>query len=132
MKNTIKPYGANSVSFSISAFNELSIHSRYADGTIVLTSQKPARISEPDPSASGPHAVLRWDTSNNRIYQRREYDAAGFPVRDVDFTNPTFRNGVPRPEHPEPPHQHRYVVNDPKVGLRSGLKRGRPEPLEEE
>ena len=84
----------------------------------------------PDTSAIGPHSVLRWDTINNRIYQRREYDASGNPVRDIDFTSPTFpRSGRMRPEHPEPPHQHRFYINDPNIGIRSGFVRGAAEPL---
>ncbi|MGA9382341.1 MAG: hypothetical protein WBV73_26575 [Phormidium sp.] len=113
--------------------SRLPIHSLYADGTAVLRGQKPPRISGPDPTAIGPHSVLRWDTTNNRIYQRREYDADRFPVRDIDFTNPAFPgSGTPRPGHPGPPHQHRFAVNDPNIGPRSGFIRSGPEPLEPE
>ena len=111
--------------------NTLPVHSRYADGTPVFRRQKPPRISAPDPAAIAPHSVLRWDSNNNRIYQRHKYDTEGFPIRDVDFTNPTFpRSGTLRPGHPGPPHQHRFIINDPNVGSRSGFIRGEPEPLE--
>jgi hypothetical protein len=103
------------------------IHSRYADNTPVYEGQQPPRIKKPDPAAEGPHSVIRYDAVNNRIYQTREFDAAGRPVRDVDFTNPTYPNGTVRPGHPGPPHQHRFFVNDPNVGPRSGLRRGGPE-----
>lgn len=106
------------------------VHSRYADGTPVLEGQQPPRISGPDPNAQGPHTVLRHDTVNNRTYQGREFDANQNPVRDVDFTSPTYPNGRPRPDHLPPPHQHKWEVNDPKVGPRSGFKRGGGEPLE--
>lgn len=56
------------------------------------------------------------DLKNNRIYQGREFDAAGKPVRDIDFTAPTFPNGTPRPVHPIP-HQHNWVEN-PSGGMR--------------
>jgi hypothetical protein len=112
--------------------SEPPIHSRYADGTPVYEGEQPPRLPDhPDPAAKGPHTVLRWDNKDGRIYQGREYDAAGNKVRDVDHTNPTFPSGKPRPGHPGPPHQHRWIVNDPAVGPRSGLKRGGPEPLEE-
>ena len=108
------------------------IHSKYADGTIVYKSQKPSRIYGPDPNAIAAHSVLRWDTINNRIYQMREYDANGNPVRDIDFTSPTFpRSGKIRPQHPGPPHQHRFYINDPKIGSRSGFIRDKPELLEQ-
>jgi len=55
---------------------------------------------------------------------------AGNPVRDVDFTNPTYPSGAPRPGHVGPPHQHRYIVNDPVVGPRSGFRRSRAEPVQ--
>ena len=35
------------------------------------------------------------------------------PVRDIDFTNPTYPNGTMRPGHPGPPHQHRWHPVDP-------------------
>ncbi len=113
------------------------IHSRYADGTTVLEEQKPNRLEasnrpQPDPNASGPHSQLRWDIINNRIYQAREFDANGYPIRDIDFTSPTYRNGNPRPDHAPPPHQHLWQFNDPQIGPRSGFKRqaGRGFPLD--
>ncbi len=105
------------------------VHSRYSDNTPVFEGQQPPRITGPHPAAGGPHTVLRHDPVNNRIYQGREFDAAGHPVRDVDFANPTYPNGHPRPGHPGPPHQHRWNVNDPAVGPRSGFRRGGPEPI---
>jgi hypothetical protein len=103
------------------------IRSRYADNTSVYEGQQPPRIKGSDPAAQGAHSVLRHDTVNNRIYQAREFDAAGHPVRDIDFTNPTYPNGGPRPGHPGPPHQHRFFMNNPNVEPRSGFKRGGPE-----
>src|SRR5437667_10523978 len=98
-------------------------HSRYADQTPVLEGQQPPRIGGgPDPAAQGPHTVLRYDLRNKRIYKGREFNEVGNPVRDVDFTNPTYPSGEPRPGHPGPPHQHRYIVNDPAVGPRSGFR----------
>lgn len=108
------------------------IYAKYADGTPVYKSDRPSRISGPDTNAIGPHSVLRWDTSNNKIYQRREYDPSGNPVRDIDFTSPTFpRSGRMRPGHPGPPHQHRFYINDPKIGTTSGSIGGAAEPLEQ-
>jgi hypothetical protein len=104
------------------------IRSKYADHTPVYQGQQPARIKGPDPAAQGAHSVLRHDTVNNRLYQAREFDAADHPVRDIDFTNPTYPNGAPRPGHPGPPHQHRFFMNNPNVGPRSGFRRGGPEP----
>jgi hypothetical protein len=40
---------------------------------------------------------MRWDTKNNRVYAAREFDEGGRPVRDVDFTSPTYPSGKPRP-----------------------------------
>lgn len=113
-----------------SSGGKLRFHSRYADQTLVLDGQQPPRINGPDPTALGPHTVLRYDPINKRIYKGREFDVVGNPVRDVDFTNPTYPSGAPRPGHPGPPHQHRYIVNDPTVGPRSGFRRGRPEPIQ--
>jgi hypothetical protein len=102
----------------------------YNDGTLVVDGQQPPRLSmSPDPTAAGPHSRIRYDDVNGRIYQLREFDGAGTPVRDIDFTNPTFPNGTPRPGHAGPPHQHPFNINDPRVGPKSGLKRGGPEPI---
>lgn len=111
------------------------VRSRYGDGTPVYQGQQPPRVNSPAGpqgpmrEAEGPHSVIRWDEHNNRVYQGREYDGAGNPVRDVDFTNPTYSNGRPRPDHPGPPHQHRFEVNDPDIGPRSGFRRLGPEPI---
>lgn len=105
------------------------VHSRYADGTLVYEGEQPPRLPYRADPAKGAHKAERWDSKNNRVYQVREYDAAGNPVRDIDHTNPTYSNGKPRPDHPDPPNQHVWEVNDPKIGPRSGLKRGRPKPL---
>ena len=107
------------------------VRSIYSDGTRVLDGQQPPRLPRtPDPSANGPHSLIRHDAVNDRIYQLREFDANGNLVRDVDMTNPTFPNGTPRPNHPGPPHQHRFSINDPNVGPASGFKRGAPEAIE--
>jgi len=59
------------------------IHSRYADGTPVFENSQPRRIGGPDPQCAGrAHSVIRWDAMNGRVYQLREFDAAGYPVRD--------------------------------------------------
>ena len=103
----------------------VKIHSVYADGAVVVDGQEPPRIVGPDPLAIGcPHTVLRWDRINGRVYQAREYDAQGRPVRDVDLTNPTFPDGRMRVGHPGPPHQHRWVpvdLNNPAAGFRRGV-----------
>ncbi len=106
----------------------MSVHSRYADGTLVLKSQLPPRLGEakPDPNARGPHSQLRWDTYNQRIYQMREFDASGQPVRDLDFTSPTYPNGNLRPDHLSPPHQHRWI---PNITGGTPTRNNRPEPL---
>jgi RHS repeat-associated protein len=106
-------------------------HSRYADGTPIFEGEVPPRISGPNEAAQGrPHTVLRWDHINRRIYQAREYGEGSVPIRDIDFTNPTFPDGRPRPNHPGPPHQHRWVPNDPR-NPRAGYRRGAPEPIDE-
>ncbi len=106
-------------------------HSIYADGTIVRKGQQPRRITGPDVTAHGPHSILRWDTINHRVYQAREFDINNYPVRDIDFTNPTFSDGSPRPNHPGPPHQQRWEVNNAKIGPRSNFKRSKVrEPLD--
>ena len=99
------------------------IHSVYEDGKQVLAGQQPPRLgaAKPMPGAEGSHTQLRWDTKNNRVYQGREFDSNGNPVRDIDFTSPTFPNGKPRPDHLPPPHQHDWIPNDPNnpaAGLR--------------
>src|SRR5947209_6319940 len=87
------------------------VRSVYADGTRVFEGQQPPRLPSYDrsfdPAARGaPHAVLRRDTTNGRTYQAREYGPGNVPLRDIDFTNPTYPNGTMRPGHPGPPHQH--------------------------
>jgi len=79
----------------------------------VLKKQRPARLEEliPDSLAVGSHSRLRWDTYNQRIYQMREFDKFGQPVRDIDFTSPTYPNGNFRPDHLPPPHQHLWLAN---------------------
>jgi RHS repeat-associated protein len=102
------------------------IHSRYPDGTPVYRSGRPGKIQGPDPAADGaPHTVLRWDDANNRVYKAREFGEGGVPVKDIDFTHPTFPNGTPRPDHVAP-EQHRWEPN-PTGGT---PRRGPGEPLE--
>jgi len=82
-------------------------------------------ISGPDPQATGPHTVLQWD--GDRIYQAREYGKNGVPIRDIDFTHPTFPNGKLRPDHTAP-EQHPWTPNDPnspKAGYQRA-KTGKP------
>jgi RHS repeat-associated protein len=104
------------------------IHSVYADGLAVPEGQQPGKITGPDPNAEGPHTVLQWDPNNPRVYKAREYDADGNPVRDIDFTSPTFPSGRPRPDHLPPPHQHVYTPVNPN-NPKAGFKRGGAEPL---
>jgi hypothetical protein len=105
------------------------IHSRYADGTPVYDSRRPGKIKEPDPAADGaPHTRLQWDAVNGRPYKAREYAQGGIPMRDIDFTIPTFPNGSPRPGH-RAPEQHRWIPNDPGSPA-AGYRRGPGEPLE--
>lgn len=79
------------------------VHSHYDDGTLVYEGQQPDRLfPRPDPSAEGPYTQLRYDEYNNRIYQGREFDANGNPVRDIDFTSPTYPSGRARPDHTTP------------------------------
>lgn len=52
----------------------------------------------------------------------------GVPVKDIDFTNPTFPNGTLRPDH-SVPEQHPWIPNDP-ANPKAGHKRGPGEPLE--
>jgi hypothetical protein len=106
-----------------------TIHSKYADGTPVYEGEQPPHLPVTDLGPGAPHTGMRWDNVHQRIYQGREYDAAGNPVRDIDFTSPTYPSGKPRPNHPAPPHEHRWEVNDPNIGPQSGFKRereGRP------
>lgn len=120
----------------MSNYSSDRIHSRYADGTPAFQGQEPARLPGdsrplPDPEASGAHSQLRWDRFNNRIYQAREFDENRYPVRDIDFTSPTAPNGTFYPGHLAPPHQHRWQVNDPNIGVQSGFRRSRvPESLD--
>jgi RHS repeat-associated protein len=89
------------------------IVSIYEDGTKVTKTQHPPRLGNalPTKEANGAaHTQLRWDIANKRVYQAREFNAQGLPVRDIDFTAPTFPNGVPRPNHPIP-HQHLWIEN---------------------
>jgi hypothetical protein len=105
------------------------LHSRYADGRVVFKEQRPPHIVGLVSYASGPHSVLRIDRVNHRIYQAPEYDANGLPVRDIDFTVPLRPDGVRRRGHPGPPHQHRWLLNNPLIGPRAGYERDDPEPL---
>lgn len=114
-------------------------HSIYDDGHLVPEHGEPPRLPEgPDPRAEGAHTRLRWDAQtparsgqgNGRVYQGREFDLNGNPVRDIDFTSPTYPSGRPRPDHIPPPHEHRWFLNDPN-NLRSGYKRSKsPTPFE--
>ncbi|NES01312.1 MAG: hypothetical protein F6J86_47425 [Symploca sp. SIO1B1] len=82
--------------------------------------------AKPDPDAIGSHLRLRWDTHNNRIYQVREFNESGQPVKDIDFTSPTYPNGNLRPDHLPPPHQRRWFPN-PTGG--TPIRSKTPEPL---
>lgn len=91
----------------------VQFHSRYADGTLVTKEQRPPRLggAKPDPEAQGAHSQLRWDNYNQKVYQAREFNELGQPIRDIDFTSPTYPNGSLRPDHFPPPHQHRWLPN---------------------
>jgi len=94
------------------------VRSVYADGTRVYEGQQPPRLpaynQSFDPAAQGaPHTALRRDTINGRTYQAREYGPGNTPLRDIDFTNPTYPNGTMRPGHPGPPHQHPWNPLNP-------------------
>lgn len=94
------------------------IRSVYSDGLPVYDGQEPPRLPAYhrgfDPAAGGtPHSVLRWDRINLRVYQAREYGQDNLPIRDVDFTNPTYPDGRMRPGHPGPPPQHPWFPVDP-------------------
>lgn len=102
----------------IGSGNPPLVRSVYADGTRVYDGQQPPRLGNPaasfDPVANGtPHTVLRWDRVHGRVYQGREFGVGNVPVRDIDFTNPTYPNGNVRPGHPGPPHQHPWHPVDP-------------------
>ncbi|MFC5472433.1 hypothetical protein [Paraherbaspirillum soli] len=117
--------------------NEISIsgskiHSKYPDGTLVMEGQQPGKITGPLKGSGGntisePHTVLQYDTSNRRIYKGREYGNDGIPIRDLDFTHPTFPNGTLRPNHTVP-EQHLYIPNDP-LNPKAGYKRGPGQPF---
>jgi hypothetical protein len=108
--------------------DEPAIHSRYSDSTPVYEGQQPGKIQGPDPLAGGrPHTRLQWDNVNGRPYKAREYGERDVPVRDIDFTTPTFPNGSQRPGH-RAPEQHRWMANDPNNPA-AGYKRGPGEPL---
>ncbi|MFO0763124.1 MAG: RHS repeat-associated core domain-containing protein [Byssovorax sp.] len=128
---TLSPKGAGPGGPKGSTGGGPAYRSVYADGTLVVEGQQPPRLppNAPDPEATGPHSRVRWDEVNDRIYQLREYDAAGNPVKDIDMTSPTYPNGTRRPDHLPPPHQHPFIINDPRGGPRSGFKRGSAEKL---
>ncbi|WP_275630563.1 RHS repeat-associated core domain-containing protein [Pseudomonas sp. 273] len=74
----------------------------------------------PEPDAEGPHSQLgQKDGRNGKYDQAREFDVAGKPVRDIDFTD----HG--RPQNHANPHQHPYEPN-PTGGT---PRRGNPQPL---
>ncbi len=102
------------------------MHSRYPDGTPVLKGQQPGKVT--GPLSDEPHSVVQWDKTNERVYKAREYGENGVPIRDIDFTHPTFPNGTPRPDHTTP-EQHIYIPNDPN-NPKAGYKRGKGQPLE--
>jgi len=119
-------------------------HSVYEDGTLVVEGRQPPRlprmksgVPEPEPGAVGPHSRLRWDPDTpsrsgrgrGRVYQERQFDEAGNPVRDIDYTSPTYPSGRPRPGHAPPPHEHAFTPNDP-ARPQAGFKRGDPVPIE--
>jgi hypothetical protein len=91
----------------------VQFHSQYADGTLVTKKQRPPRLGDPkpDPQAQGAHSQLRWDSHHQRVYQAREFDKFGQPVRDIDFTSPTYPSGQLRKDHLPPPHQHDWLAN---------------------
>ncbi len=103
------------------------IHSRYPDGTLVYEGQQPGKVKGPAVGAEGPHTVLARDPVNGRTYKAREYDGNGNPVRDIDFTIPTYPSGRERPNH-SAPEEHLYTPNDPS-NPKAGYKRGPGQPL---
>jgi len=106
----------------------LKVHSVYGDGTKVFEGQSPGKIRGIDPEARGfAHTVLKWDglaPLRSRIYKARTFGADGIPIKDIDFTAPTFPNGTIRPNH-FLPEQHLWLPN-PSGGTPI---RGKGEPL---
>lgn len=107
-----------------------AVHFVYADGTKVMRGQQPPRLgtAKPEPEATGAHSQLRWDTTNNRVYQSREFDSNGNTVRDIDFTSPTYPSGRVRADHLPPPHQRiPNIPHNPAAGFRRSTE---PTPLQ--
>ena len=106
------------------------VHSKYPDGTVVMEGQQPGKITGPlnvqGNIVNEPHTVLQWDSMGG-IYKAREYGYNSIPIRDIDFTHPTFPNGTLRPNHTAP-EQHLYIPNDPN-NPKAGFKRGPGQPL---
>jgi hypothetical protein len=89
---------------SLSLSLSLSVSSgRYADGQKAYRTNVPrdpkTNVPTPVEEAAGPHTRLQYDARDpNRIYSGTEFDAAGNPVKRIDFAG--------RGE--AVPHQHPY------------------------
>jgi hypothetical protein len=76
---------------------------------------------EADPVATGPHTRLgKSSSSPNAHNQAAEFDGAGKPIKEIDFTD----HGAPG-AHPNP-HQHRINPAEPQYHK----ARGKPEHLQ--
>jgi hypothetical protein len=70
-------------------------------------------VPVPDPKATGPHSRLQRDAMDpNRVYSATEFDAAGQPVKRIDFAG---REGDALP------HQHPYDPSTKGFGPKEPL-----------
>ena len=101
LANSIRNIGVILATASFIAKPTARYSGRYADGQKAYRTNVPrnekTNIPEPVETASGPHSRLQYDARDpNRIYSATEFDAAGNPVRRIDFAG---RRGEALPHH---------------------------------
>jgi hypothetical protein len=100
----------------------------FSDNTLVAEDDWPDHLEDPltayNAGKRNARVESRMTKKTNRLYQERHYDQHGYPVKDIDYTSPTDKEGRPHlgsegGEHLPPPHQHQWT-GDPEKGFIRG------------
>jgi hypothetical protein len=105
----------------------VTYESIFADGTLVRNDEHPQRLPQPTWEYVKLHMGPRIEKrimQNGRVFQERYYNEKGYPVKDVDYTSPTFPDGRPFADHAEPDHEHLWIMKNSEKPQDGWMRQG--------